>query len=126
MSSSRGTSPGVVEVGMGRVESLDDVEDDDNVGIVYRKQGVLVKDRRNARHASSTPTSPMSPTKGTKGPLRSIRSTETVGRQASENDACSTRTNLMALDRILFQIAPTLKFLKPELISGQIPLGEIS
>ena len=37
-------------------------EEEDNVGIVYRKQGVLVKDRRNARHAPCTPTS--SPTKG--------------------------------------------------------------
>ena len=60
-----------------RLESFDDNEDDetkeeeaedeekeeeDNVGIVYRKQGVLVKDRRNARHAPCTPTS--SPTKG--------------------------------------------------------------
>ena len=51
-----------------RLESFDNEDDEtkeeeeDNVGIVYRKQGVLVKDRRNARHAPCTPTS--SPTKG--------------------------------------------------------------
>lgn len=42
----------------------DDDDAEDNVGIVYRQQGVLVKDRRNARHASRSPTS--SPKKGEK------------------------------------------------------------